>query len=148
MEHENDDVTSAADDGAYPVSEAVGLREFERFADAMDIDIDPAGMDDEDRKSLDVARRRFVLAVRDGSMVVSPDGFPHYTPKLGNTKTIKFNEPTGADLMSMDMKKRGHDMAKTYQVLASMTKEPVARFANMKRRDLRVCETVLTLFMG
>jgi hypothetical protein len=145
---EIDDQTNDPLEEGYVVAREVAESDFDRFIEAMDIDVDPAFLDDDDKKNLKQARSIFVEAVMEGVLTVDVNGRPVFTPKRGNTKPITFNEPDGAALLTMDGKKKGHDIAKSYVLLAAITKEPVVRFSNMKQRDLRICSTLLALFLG
>lgn len=130
------------------VSAEVAEAEFERFVEAMDLDVDPKGMDDEDRASFTSAKRRFVAAVQAGRLTVDEKGRPVFTPSMGTTDPITFNEPTGASLMAMDQKKRGHEIGKLFAAIADMTGQPVVRFSKMAKRDLNVCIAIGGLFLG
>ena len=123
--------------------------EFERFADMMALDIDTSGLDDEDRADLGKIRRQFERAVMAGLLVVNENGEPVYTPNTGDYReAITFYEPTGADKMAMDAKKKGHDMAKTYAMIAAQTKVHAKVFAGMPNRHLKVCEGISLLFFA
>ena len=127
----------------------VAENEFLRFIETMDLDVDPDGMDDEDKSNLKDARRRIVRAISGGALVINEDGDPVYTPKVGADRNpITFYEPDGGSIMAMDTKKRGHDVAKLYATMADLTKTSVAKFTKMKQRDLSVCQAITVLFLG
>jgi hypothetical protein len=128
------------------IAQDVAEDEFQRFADGMDLDVDPTGLSDEDKSSLEDSKRRVIRAMMKGSLVSNEKCEPVFTPKSG--KAITFYEPDGATLMATDMKKKGHDMAKTYAAMAAMTKENPTRFSSMPGRDLKVCTAIFALFMA
>ncbi len=131
------------------VSREVAEADFHRFCDMMDLDVDPRGMDDEDRKSFESAKRRLVDAIIEGHLVIDEKGQPVYTPRRGSDVTpITFAEPTGASYMAMDTKKKNHDVAKLFATMADMTGQPIQRFAKMQNRDLKICQAVALLFLG
>lgn len=130
------------------ISQDVAEAEFDRFIGAMDLDVDAKGMDDEDKKSYEVARRKILNAMLAGHLVIDPEGQPVYMPRKGNVTPIVFHEPTGASLMAMDQRKKHHDIGKMYALMADMTKQPAARFAGMHNRDLQICLAVTGLFLG
>lgn len=134
--------------GEQKVAADVAEQEFKRFTDAMDLDVDPAGMDDEDKRSFNDAKRRIIAALCNGSLVIDEKGQPVFTPSLGNTQPITFFEPTGASLMAGDQKKKGHDHARMFAVMGDMTRQPATRFANMPSRELKVCLSIAGLFLG
>lgn len=128
------------------VAEDAALAEFYRFVKAMDIDVDPKGMDDDDRKSFETARRRILRAIELGRLVIDEQGQPLYTPTDG-TERITFYEPTGASLMAMDQKKRDHNVSKMFATMSDLTRRPITAFSSMKNRDLKVCLAITNLFL-
>lgn len=122
--------------------------EFNRFLLGMDLDIDTKGMDEEDRASFESAKRIIIRAMSTNHLVVNDDDECVYTPKKGDQSPIIFHEPRGASLMAQDKKKEGHDIAKTFAVLADLTQQPAKRFSQMAQRDLKVCSAILVLFLG
>lgn len=133
----------------YKVAPEVAEAEFERFVEAMDLDLDTAQMDDEDRKSLEQQKSRIVSAIQKGSLVVNDIGEPVYTPiRSENADAIHFREPTGASLMAMDRKKKNEDVGKMYAIMGDITGNHANRFAKMVLSDLKVCQAVTSLFLG
>lgn len=120
--------------------------EITRFAEGMDLDLNPKGLDDEDKASLEDALRRVRRAMAAGRLVIDAECQPVFTPTDG--KKIVFYEPTGASLMAADQKKKGHDMAKTYAAIGDMTQENPSRFAALPGRDVKVCTALFALFMA
>lgn len=127
------------------VATEVAEHEFVRFCEAMDLDTEPKG-DDEDLRSYNETKRRIVDAICEGRLVVDEDGQPVFTPSDGGS--ITFYEPEGSSLLAMDQKKSGHNVGKSFAVLAAMTKQPAMRFSKMKNRDLKICQAVMVLFLG
>ena len=123
-------------------------QEFERFAAAMDLDIDPSGMDKEDLETFENNKRVLILAMESEHLVVTAEGDLMYRPKMGDETPITFREPKGGDLMAQDQKKDGHDVAKSFAVMAAITGQPAKRFSGMARRDQKVCNAILVLFFG
>lgn len=130
------------------ITQEVADAEFNRFVEAMDLDVSPDGMDADDRKGFEKAKRTFVNAVLDGSLVVDEKGQPVFKPKLEGGGAITFPEPKGSALMAMDQKKKDHVVAKSFATLAEITGEPQGRFALMPNRDLKVCTSVMLLFLA
>jgi len=122
--------------------------EFDRFVDEMDLDVDTSVMDEEDRTSFDKQKRRIIKAMVNGSLIINENGEAVYAPQRSDIDSlITFHERTGASLMAMDNKKKNHDVAKTYAVMASMTKEHPGIFAKLKGTDIKVCEALYALLM-
>jgi hypothetical protein len=121
------------------IAQEMAEAEFDRFASEMDLDIDVDLMDAEDLTAFLKQKRRFIAAIMDGSLVINDDGEAVYTPrKSGDIQPLTFHERTGASTMAMDGKKKGHDVAKTYAVMADLTKTHSSTFAKMKGIDIMV----------
>lgn len=121
--------------------------EFRRFVDEMELDVDPAMMDEDERKAFDLLRRRLLDALRRGQLVIDKEGRPVFTP-TGATESITFNRPRGKDLLAMDRHKAYAERAKTFTVMAEITKAPRELFENMAGRDLRICLSITSLFFS
>ena len=131
------------------VGREVAEAEFERFVDTMDLDVDETRMDGEDRTSYRDLKERILRAIEHGHLVVDEKGQPVYTPRAGTqAQPIIFHEPTGASFMAMDSKKKDQNVAKMYAVMADMTHLDAKVFASMAARDLKICQALVTLFLG
>jgi hypothetical protein len=134
------------------VATEVAEQEFARWAYAMDLNFDPKGLDDEDKENFRRAKERLVRAMEAGHLVVDGEGRMVYTPqianKAGERTPLVWNEPRGGDLAAMDQKKAGHDVARMYAVMARMTGVLPITFDSMVARDLKVCQAIVTLFLG
>lgn len=131
------------------VAREVAEAEFERFAEAMDLDVDEESISDEDdRKGLRSARDAFVRAVMRGKLAVNEVGEPVVTLSTGEGEELTFYEPTFDVIAQSDKTKAGKDMAKMALIMGAMTKTSAAKFSKMRMRDFKVCQTVVTLFFG
>lgn len=146
MSTENENVVQL--DARPRVGTEVCEAEFQKFVEAMDLDVDPKGMDEEDKESFVSCKRIMMRAMEDGSLVVNENGECVYTPKKGKTDPITFYEPTGASYMAMDSKKKGHDVSKTYATMADITHQDIIRFSKMANRDIKVCSAIVQLFLA
>ncbi len=125
-------------------------QEFDRFVDAMDLDLDTNDMDSEDVTAFSRQKRKIIRAVRAGDLVFNDNGEAVYTPvnpRTAHREAITFHERSGASLMAMDGKKKNHDVAKTYAVLGDMCKVHPNVFAGMVGQDVKVCEALFALLM-
>lgn len=125
-------------------------KEFNDWAEAMDLDLDTSDMDAEDLTGFTKQKKRIVKAVMRGALVFNDNGEAVYTPQRPGSQykePITFRERTGASIMAMDGKKKGHDAAKMYAVLADMCKVPPKTFAGMVGEDVKVCEALFALLM-
>jgi len=132
------------------IAKEVAEAEFDRFAEAMDLELEPADMDAEDKKGLDAQKGRLIKAIMSGSLIINENGEPVYTPQRAgeNVNPITFSEPTGASLMAMDRKKRTEDVGKLYATMADITGQSSGIFSKMKMGDLKICMAITTLFLG
>ena len=62
--------------------------EFERFANAMDIDIDISKLDPEDTTAFNKSKDRIILAIQETHLVINDDGEAVYTPHRSNLGKI------------------------------------------------------------
>lgn len=132
------------------VDKETAEHEFDRFIEMMDLDLDTADMDQEDLNAFNKQKRRILRALEKGTLVINDNGEAVYTPanpKSGYKEPITFHERTGASLMAMDNKKKNHDVAKTYAVLAEMCKVNQKVFASLVGTDVKVCEALFALLM-
>jgi len=125
----------------------VAEAEFEKFADAMDLDFSLESISEEDKKGFEQQKKRFIDAICEGSMIINDNGEPEYTPKRGGEKLV-FHEPTGASLMAMDRRKKNEDIGKMYALMGEITRTDASTFSKMKNADLKVCIAITTLFLG
>ena len=132
------------------IAKEAAVAEFDRFADAMDLDLDTADMDAEDLTQFNKQKSRIVRAIESGALVVNDNGEAVYTPQRSASKykeAITFHERTGAALMAMDGKKKNHDVAKTYAVMGDMCRVHPNTFAGLSGTDVKVCEALFSLLM-
>ena len=122
--------------------------EFDRFVEMMDLDVDPEGWDDEDKKSFVDCKRKIIGAIMDGRLVVDDNGQPVFTPSGKDAQPITFHEPTGASLIATDAKKQSHAAGKSMRFLADITQVPEVVFSKMASRDLKVCQSIVILFLA
>ena len=126
----------------------VAEKEFDRFTNDMDLDVDEKFMDEEDLAAFNKQKRRIITAICNGSLVINDNGEAVYTPqKSGDIEPLVFRERTGASVMAMDNKKKNHDVAKTYAVMGDITKVHQNTFAKMKGIDIKICEAIFALLM-
>lgn len=139
---------SDAPDQEDKVAIDVAEQEFERFADAMDLDIDTSVMDEEDKAAFEGTRRKVVRAIQKGRLVVNDDGEPVFSPVTVDCDPLVFREPLGGTFISMDRKKKNQNVSKMVGIMAEMTGQSEKLFARMKNRDFTVCQSIVTLFLG
>lgn len=132
------------------IAPEVAEAEFDRFVEEMDLDLDTSHMDAEDLTAFNKQKRRITTAIERGALVINENGEAVYKPqnsKSNYQEAITFHERTGASLMAMDSKKKGHDAAKTYAIMADMTKLHPGTFAGLMGTDVKTCEAIFSLLM-
>ena len=132
------------------VATKVAAEEFNRFVEAMDLDLDPDSMDAEDLTAFNKQKSRLLRSIEKGALIFNENGEAIYTPQNRRSKyqkPITFHERSGASLMAMDGKKKNHEVAKTYAVLADMCGIPPSVFTNLVGTDVKVCEALFALLM-
>ena len=131
------------------IAKEVAEQEFERFVEAMDLDIAPETMDEKERQGFSECKRRVIDALCASTLVIDEKGQLTFTPSADENKTpVTFYEPDGACWMAIDQAKPGHDMTKNLLFLVAMTRSEKSRFAKMPNRDLKVCLAIAALAMG
>ena len=132
------------------VDEQTAEQEFDRFAEAMVLEVDESRMDEDEAKEFKPLKRTFIRAVQSGALVVNEDGEPELSlsKPVNDISTVRFREPKGADYMQADKSKKTESMKKFFMIMASMTDVPVNVYTNMRKRDLKVCQAITGLFMA
>lgn len=131
------------------ISVEMAGQEFDRFAEAMDLDFDTSNMDQDDAKGFEHNKDIITKAIQKGALIIDEEGQPVYTPqRTKDVSPIVFHEPTGASLMAMDGGKKTEDVKKLYNVMADVTQREPKLFSSMKMADLKICMAVITLFLG
>ena len=128
----------------------VAENEFNRFTEAMDLDVNTEGMSADEKRDFTIQRDRILRVIQSGALVINDNGEPVYTPQRsgGEVNPITFHEPTGASYLAMDRKKIGEDMAKLFSTMADVTGTSSGLFGKMKNSDLKVCMAIITLFLA
>jgi hypothetical protein len=109
--------------------------------------MDPAKLDEEDRKAFAFHREIILHAMMKGDAVVNESGELVFSPADADEKgALTFRKPTTAMLRAGDTVKPGEYTLRQQKQLGAITETSAARFADMDITDFSVCESVLTLF--
>lgn len=122
--------------------------ELQRFADAMDLDIDASRMDESDKKSFESTKYKLIRAMQRGRLVIDDKGQPIYSPAHDDAGSVTFHQPTGSMIAASDGKKDTENIKRLNAIMGEMTHCHPSRFANMKLPDLKVCQAIAALFLG
>ena len=82
-----------------------------------------------------------------GRLLINEEEELVYKPTHG-VESLTFYEPTGAEFSSTDGVKKDYDYKRKQRLLGALTKTSAATFAKMKNRDLKVCDSILMLFLA
>lgn len=125
-------------------------RDFDRFAECMDLDLDTEGLDAEDLTALNKHKDRIIREITRGSLTISDNGEATYTPSNPRTKfcePLTFKEHSFGSLMAMDRVKKGHDVGKTCAVIAEMCGVHKNIIAGLVGNDAKTCMALFALLM-
>ena len=132
------------------IAAEVAQDELNRFFNCMDIDNDIEAMDADDKANFLKLSRKLTRAIESGALIINDSGEAEYTPQNPKSKhkdAIVFHERTGASLMAVDGKKDGHNVAKTYAMMADVTRLHPSVFAGLVGIDIKVCEAIFSFLM-
>lgn len=125
---------------------------FFQFCEDWEIDCDETGMSQDDKIDFDREKAKIVNAIMKGRMIYENECLIYTVSQKSSEKTagkeIKIQRPKGAAYMEMDRFKEREGVHKTYAVLAVMTGQSSAFFANLDGIDLKPFMAVVTLFLA
>lgn len=128
------------------VAREVALQDFERFCHMMAAYSDAESLKaEEDIKSFEENRDRFVGAIQAGSLVVESDGTVTYTPSNGGSD-LKFSEPLAYHLLAVDRYKKDQNMHKSIALIAALTGKTESEIGKLPQRDMRVLNAIVAGF--
>lgn len=126
------------------VATEVAQQEFERWAEAFEIDITTDALDPEELKAFEGFKAKFIKRVETGALTVDENGTIEFTPRGDDGEPLKFDEPTGALLSARQ--KNDTDIQAARRVMAAWCGVAPKRFADMKLRDFNFCSELLAFF--
>lgn len=138
----------------FPIAREVAEVEFEKLAQAWEIDTDIEAMDEDDRTGFATQRRRIVDAVMRGRLVFQPEtatlDYTLVQPPSSGPASFTIRMPNGAAMMGFDGGKIGQNVGKLNRFIGHMTKQPAGFFGSDRCGgiDLRVFQGVAALFLG
>lgn len=122
--------------------------EFNRWAEAWEIDIDVDDMTEEDRDGFRGHKQKLINAMKRGRLVYKDDeDILEYT-LLKSEGVIKIVRPKGAGIMEADRYKAREGVHQIYAILGSMTAKPTNFFSNLDGIDLKPFLSVVALFLA
>lgn len=128
----------------YKLTQELAEEEFELLCEALLIDTDTSGEDEESVKSFETLKKKLVKALRLGSLTISDDGKPSYRTAAG--KTLEFGQMNGSILMSMDRIKDGENTKKMFTAINELTGGGVSP-SQLNMKDIGVLFALVSLFL-
>lgn len=130
------------------VDKQTAENEFERWCEAMRIDMDTDGLDANDARDKALDKRTFVKAMMDGRLVVDEEGRAVFTPEGEGAKPITFYKAKGSALVAMDKAKKTEDIGKVYKAMGEIAQVAPVTFSKMDYADVKICMAIVTLFLA
>lgn len=126
--------------------------EFNRWAEAWEIDPDTDDMTQLDRDDFNIQKSQIIKAMKKGRMKYNDETESmEYTVSRSNVtmdKPISMRRPKGATYISMDKYKDREGVHKTFSMMAEMCGVPVAVLSNLDGIDLKPLMAVASIFLG
>ena len=131
------------------LSPEMAEKEFERFADLWDIDIDLKSMGEDDLESYEKAKRPLIRGFVKGWLTLGDEGeltFELIKP-MGDITSLTL-DVARADVLAMDKFKDKQSMHKLKAYMASMVGSTVQKLASLDPRDEKRIRGPILLFLG
>lgn len=118
------------------------------FLEEHDLETDTTAMLEEDATEFKDIVTTLAKPVAQGRAVIEGDKYILTLKQpIGDTKTVLVSGLSAADIFAMDKAKKGNEMAKTGQMIASMAKLTFAEVGRLKSQDFMLLSKLSTLFM-
>lgn len=136
----------------YKIDKETAERDFERFCEDWDIDTDVDDLDSEDKEDFKRLKKKIIKKIRQGNLVYNDDETFSYTlikpiPNTPDGNILTISRTKGQALLAMDNYKDRQTIHKSNVILAAMIKMPVAFISKMDGIDLKILQSIQTLFL-
>lgn len=132
------------------VAKDMAEAEFERFAEAMDLEIDPVSLGVDDLEDFNKRKSQVIRQIERGNMVINDNGEAVYTPHRPASKIkdpLTFHERSGETLPAADGLGKNTEGAKLRRMIAQMCKVHPNVITGLSGTDIKVAETMFILLM-
>jgi len=119
--------------------------EFERFAEAMRIDLDIEDLDENDVRDLRIDQRVVIKSIMEGRIVIDEQGIATFFPE--GCDSVTFRKAKTTAIIATDKKKQTAKMAQTLAILADLTGKPSTIFHKWDHADFKIASSVMNLFL-
>lgn len=126
-------------------------KEFDRWVDAMRLDLESDVIDENDRRDFAADKNRIVKFIKLGAATVDGEGVLSFTPRQVHAKvpeTVTFHGFRGADYLATDYKKVTANVGKLFALMAGIAKCEAQAFAQMDGPDVKFCIAVTQFFLA
>lgn len=120
------------------------VAEFDKLVEDWELDLETDMEDPDTKSSMEVMKSVIVNAIMKGKASIKDE---ELSVNLRSDETVTFKVPTGATYMELDRAKVDHSMKKLYNFMGGMTGKPANFFSKMDGRDVKICQTITSLFM-
>jgi hypothetical protein len=118
------------------VAPEAAMAEFERLAEAADVDIDLEGLDEEETEDLEETIGAFTSAIETGRLSVDDEGQAVMVVKAG--EPITFRVPLGADLMIIAGASENKRMEALLRFTCAITGQSTARINKLGVKEWKL----------
>ena len=134
-------------EAVFVVAAEVAENEFDRLCELRRVSTEVGDMNEEEATAFAELRKKLVRAVMRGTLVIDEAGVATYTPPVAGAKPFAFKNLTAASLIGSNGKQQDN-MSRTLQIIAAMTERAPAEVARLAIPDLKMCGSIVTLFMS
>lgn len=122
--------------------------EFERFAEAMSLDLDTTNRDENEVRDTEQDIERVTKAIIKGCVTIDEEGRASFVRRGSDAPPIVFYRPLGGSMTAMDRVKSHHEFNKAFASMAQITKTSISTFQKMHMSDVKICISIWTLFLA
>lgn len=135
----------------FKVAQEVAEQEFDRLCAMWDLDAAPTDMNDNEKASFSVMKKKIVSLIMQGRAVVddNKEAFKYTLSKqCGSISEISFTLPSGGAFEKVDKCKDSEDVKRNNTIIAAMIGQPLSVVQNLGGVDYKVARTISSLFMS
>lgn len=135
------------------ISKEIANRDFETWADAIGIDYDTDGMNEEDKASFERLKAPIIKAITDGRCVVDGNTLEYTIKTCAKAeglvgRNVKIGAPSGAIYTGMDGFKETQNVHRLNGAMSAMCGLDIGVFPKLDIRDYSFFKSVVQLFLA
>lgn len=130
------------------ISKEQAYKEVIEFLELHCVDTDVEDMLEDDAKEFDSIVKSIAKPITTGRAIIDGDDYVLTLIKpVGDVDKVKCTPPDAGAMFAMDKAKKGNEMAKVGQMIASVTNVPFAQVSKFKAQDFMVLSKLTNLFI-